>query len=655
MASSSNVQRKASSSHQVQQKKYANLPLKSCSITYDELEVLCETMVDFENLMAHNFKTKTAMLVQNSSELPPQKKPPPSVIPSSSTTTNRNRPLLSTPVLNPQPLNAISTTSIAGSSSSLSSSTIPVRTGLDTLKAAHDSKMDHVATGKLWKIFEKDIQIYFLNIQKRCLADAFGSSGYFLELDDGCPVMEEVQRSLNSISPFLSKTYMMVSDPSTNAIVSWSSTSRSFVVWNQPDFSKNLLPKFFKHNNFSSFVRQLNTYGFRKVGHEQWEFANEDFVRDQPHRLKKIHRRKAVFSHSRNANGQRAAGAAPLTESERRNYKAQIEKLRQEKEQLLIERQKQEEEWKQNEMQLHYSKDRLQQLELNQQSLLASVGQVLQKSAEDASLQPLSGDTGRKRSYLPNAPFNDLSSIETRKETSPELARENAESMNVLSVNMERLDLLESSLSFWENFVKEVRDTSYETRSNLDFDDSMNRAHSPVMSGVQIGFEDQPESSGNEINSLLDIVDIPDLDPLELDLDDIFVRDPVAPEPAVIAVPDPDPVAPGTDVIVVPDSPAPEPAVTAVPDLVAPEPPVIMVPDSPAPEPAVTVIPDSAAPNEQPVETILGTNEFNIPFWQKLLMENPDEDESESASELSKYCWSRRSLKPRQIDKAGKA
>ncbi|KAK8962541.1 Heat stress transcription factor A-2b [Platanthera guangdongensis] len=60
--------------------------------------------------------------------------------------------------------------------------------------------------------------------------------------------------------PFLTKTYDMVDDPSTEKVVSWSKANNSFVVWDPHSFATDLLPKNFKHNNFSSFVRQLNTY-----------------------------------------------------------------------------------------------------------------------------------------------------------------------------------------------------------------------------------------------------------------------------------------------------------------------------------------------------------------------------------------------------------
>lgn len=107
------------------------------------------------------------------------------------------------------------------------------------------------------------------------------------------PAGSETQRSLPT--PFVTKTYQMVEDPAVDDVISWKEDGCTFVVWRPADFALDLLPKYFKHNNFSSFVRQLNTYGFRKIAPDRWEFSNDCFKRGEKQLLCDIHRRKIIL------------------------------------------------------------------------------------------------------------------------------------------------------------------------------------------------------------------------------------------------------------------------------------------------------------------------------------------------------------------------
>ncbi|APA05949.1 hypothetical protein sscle_01g007190 [Sclerotinia sclerotiorum 1980 UF-70] len=100
---------------------------------------------------------------------------------------------------------------------------------------------------------------------------------------------------------FIHKLYSMLEDVNIRHLISWSASQDSFVMSPSTDFSK-VLSQYFKHTNISSFVRQLNMYGFHKVSdvfHQNapetplWEFKHgqNSFKRGDVVGLREIRRR----------------------------------------------------------------------------------------------------------------------------------------------------------------------------------------------------------------------------------------------------------------------------------------------------------------------------------------------------------------------------
>ncbi|KAI1295099.1 hypothetical protein F5Y03DRAFT_310346 [Xylaria venustula] len=77
----------------------------------------------------------------------------------------------------------------------------------------------------------------------------------------------EAQAKRKQIPPFVQKLNSFLEDGKNTELIRWSEKGDSFIVLDEDEFAKTLIPELFKHNNYASFVRQLNMYGFhKKVG-----------------------------------------------------------------------------------------------------------------------------------------------------------------------------------------------------------------------------------------------------------------------------------------------------------------------------------------------------------------------------------------------------
>ncbi|KAH7387861.1 hypothetical protein KP509_16G045800 [Ceratopteris richardii] len=191
--------------------------------------------------------------------------------------------------------------------------------------------------------------------------------------------MEALQSS--APPPFLTKTFDMVDDPSTDDIVAWSPNDNSFIVLDPPQFAQQLLPRHFKHSNFSSFVRQLNTYGFRKVDPDRWEFANEGFLRGQRHLLKTIHRRKSVGHNQPQPTPSKIPPANHCVEVGKFGLEGEIEQLKRDKNVLMSELVKLRQQQQSTERELRIMGQRLQTTEQRQQQMMAFLAKAMHSTA----------------------------------------------------------------------------------------------------------------------------------------------------------------------------------------------------------------------------------------------------------------------------------
>lgn len=213
-------------------------------------------------------------------------------------------------------------------------------------------------------------------------------------------VTPQPREGLNEVGPppFLTKTFEMVEDPSTDSVVSWSGARNSFIVWDSHKFSTTMLPRYFKHSNFSSFIRQLNTYGFRKIHPDRWEFANEGFLGGQKHLLKSIKRRRNIAQSSQQQGG---GGGGACVELGLFGLEGELDRLKRDRSVLLAEIVRLRQQQQRSRDQIVAMEDKLDSTEKKQQQIMTFLAKALrnptfiQQFAQKKQMQGV--EIGRKR------------------------------------------------------------------------------------------------------------------------------------------------------------------------------------------------------------------------------------------------------------------
>ncbi|CAJ0764701.1 961_t:CDS:2, partial [Entrophospora sp. SA101] len=123
---------------------------------------------------------------------------------------------------------------------------------------------------------------------------------------------ENGKYDLDTVSTFVAKLYQLLDGDEYKEYLTWNDTGDVFVICNMDEFATNVLPKYFKHCKFTSFVRQLNIYGFYRVSdarkskhvrskhacvfsHSQFRRGRQDLLPNIKRKVAKTARRKPHY------------------------------------------------------------------------------------------------------------------------------------------------------------------------------------------------------------------------------------------------------------------------------------------------------------------------------------------------------------------------
>lgn len=96
------------------------------------------------------------------------------------------------------------------------------------------------------------------------------------------------------VNPFPERLHDMLSKTKVPETVGWAPHGRCFLVRKPKEFESQVMPMYFNHTKLTSFQRQLNLYGFKRItkGVDRGAYYHELFLRGRPRLCTRMRRQK---------------------------------------------------------------------------------------------------------------------------------------------------------------------------------------------------------------------------------------------------------------------------------------------------------------------------------------------------------------------------